>query len=153
MLFGSNGNIQPNTEDVLSTEDQALIFEAAILESLTGEELTAFLESHNEVNAAIRDEVLLEKSIVRLDKKAKTSQAQKMAVFTIAKEKNDPKLKKLLTVWRMERLLEMDLFKKYGNEGLRRAKKAVGNGQKSKSALVKKVANNVNKSLNGPAKR
>lgn len=149
MLFGSNGNIEPQQGDNMSVEDQAFIMEAAILESASPEELESFLGNHADVQAALRDEVLLEKTIVRLDKKARLSQAQKVAVFTVAKEKNDPKFKKLLTVWRMERYLENELMKKYGNEGMRRAKKTVANGSKSKSALVSKVAKNMNKQLNG----
>jgi hypothetical protein len=152
MLFSSATGVQESTQEFvaeeMSAEDQALIMEAAILESVTGEELEAFLENQTEVNAAVRDEVVLEKTIVRLDKQAKISKAQKTAVFTIAKEKNDPKYKKLVTVWRMERFLEAELMKKYGNEGMRRAKKAVQNGGKSKSALMKKVARNVGTSLN-----
>ena len=150
MLFSSNGRSLPVSEADLTLESQSLIMEAALLENLSAEELEAFLESHTETNAAVRDEVLLEKTIVRLDKKARLSQAQKVAVFTVAKEKNDPLFKKLLTVWRMERFLENQLFRKYGNEGLRRAKKAMMKSSNSTSSLVKKVANNMNKQLNKP---
>jgi hypothetical protein len=147
MLFNTNGSIS-HQHDEPTKESTALIMEAALSEVLSPEELEAFLESHTEVTNALHDEVLLEKSIVRLDKQAKLTRAQKVAVFTIAKEKNDPLFKKLLTVWRMERFLESQLLKKYGNEGMRRAKKAMQTGSQSKSALIKKVANNVNKQLN-----
>jgi len=146
MLFKNNGLVD-NTNEEVSTEAQALIMEAAMLDVLSEGELNAFLENHTEVNAALRDQVLLEKTIVRLDKKAKLSRAQKVAVFTVAKEKNDPKFKKLVTVWRLERFLEQYLFKKYGNEALRRAKKTMMNAGKSQSALVKKVAANVQSQL------
>jgi hypothetical protein len=49
----------------------------------------------------------------------------------------------------MERFLEAFLMKKYGNEAMRRAKKAMYNGQHSSSSIVKKVANNVHSQLNG----
>lgn len=154
MLFGTNGleTVKENTNVIaeeLSPEAQAFIMETAILESATPEDLEAFLESHLETNAAVNEEVLLEKSIVRLDKQAKISRAQKVAVFTIAKEKNDPQFKKLLTVWRMERFLENALLKKYGNEGYRRARKSVESAGRSKSQMVKKAAKNVAKQLNG----
>lgn len=136
MLFNSFGREDTVTES-MSVEDQSLILESLMLESLTEEELTAFLESHSEVNAAINDEILVEKTIVRLDKKAKISQAQKTAVFTIARQKNDPKIKKLMTVWRIERALEADLFRKYGSEALRRAKQAVNNAARSSSKTVR----------------
>jgi hypothetical protein len=149
MLFGSTGRVEPQHEDQMSAEDQALIMEAAILDTMSPDEVGAFLENHTEVQAALRDEVLLEKTIVRLDKQARLSQAQKTAVFTVAKERNDPLMKKLLTVWRMERFLESSLLKKYGNEGMRRAKVAVNNSSKSKSKVVKSVADKVKKQLNG----
>lgn len=145
MLFNTTGRTE---NEEISLEAQSLILECALQDELTSEEMEAFLESHTDVNIAQGEEILLEKSIVRLDKKAKLSKAQKMAVFTIAKEKNDPKFKKLLTVWRMERFLEGYLDKKYGNEALRRAKKSVNKAAASKSTVIKKAANNVAKQLN-----
>lgn len=149
MLFGRRG-LEPTQyhSEEITQESLAMIMEAAMADALTQEELEAFLENYNEVSNAIGEEVLMEKSIVRLDKQAKLSRAQKVAVFTVAKEKNDPLFKKLLTVWRMERFLEAQLFKKYGNEGMRRAKKAMQQGSQSKSNLVKKVAKNLQKQLN-----
>lgn len=148
MLFDNRGVMESQHSDELSAEAQSLIMEAAITESVSEEELTAFLESNIEVNAAINDNILLERTIVRLDKKAKLTRAQKMAVFTIAKERNDPQLKKLLTVWRMEKYLEGILLKKYGNEALRRARKAVRNSSNSKSKMMKTVASRVKSQLN-----
>jgi hypothetical protein len=155
MLFGSNGSLQPKQEDELSVEDRSLIMEAALLEAAAPEELQAFLENHNEVNAAIRDEVLLEKTIVRLDKKARLTRAEKVAVFAIAKQKNDIDFKKLMTVWRMERYLEGRLMKKYGAQGMRVARQTMQNAsKKSKSPTIKKVTNRITSELSaakGPA--
>lgn len=148
MLFNTKGNIEKQDEN-LTTEDQALIMEAAIIDIASNEELTAFLENKTEVDAALSEEVLLERTIVKLDKKAKLNKAQKMAIFQIAKEKKDPKFKKLLTIWRIERHLEEYLEQRYGNEALRRAKKTAMNAKKSKSNLIKKVANKLNDQLNG----
>jgi hypothetical protein len=150
MLFGSNGKLETTsvTEGSLTIEDQALILEAAMLDCLSPDELQAFVENHTEVQAALRDEVLLEKTIVRLDKQAKLNRAQKTAVFTVAKERNDPLFKKLITVWRLERYLEGTLLKKYGNEGMRRARTAMSKPAKSKSPSVKKVANRIKNQLN-----
>jgi hypothetical protein len=112
-----------------------------------------FLENQTEVDDALNNNILMEKTIVRLDKKAKLSKATKMAVFTLAKEKNDPKFKMLLTVWKMERYLEAYLVKKYGNEAARRAKKAVSSSaNKSAGTIIKKVANRAKDSLNAPVK-
>ena len=140
MLFNKNGNLNQE-EEVLSTEAVNYIMEAFVKEEFTPDEMSMFLENQTEVDDAISNNILMEKTIVRLDKKAKLSKARKMAVFTIAKEKNDPKFKKLLTVWKMERFLEDYLDKKYGNEASRRAKKAVTNSAKaSNGTIIKRAA-------------
>lgn len=140
MLFNKKGNVEGLSEEV-STEATNYIMEAFISDEFTPEELSMFLENSTEVDDAINNNILMEKTIVRLDKKAKLSKARKMAIFTIAKEKNDPKFKKLLTIWKMERFLEDYLEKKYGNEASRRAKKAVTNSaNKSAGTMIKKVA-------------
>ena len=139
MLFNRNGGTE-NSEEILSTEAVNYIMEAFIKETFTEDEMSMFLENQTEVDDAIANNILMEKTIVRLDKKAKLSKATKMAVFTIAKEKNDPKFKKLLTVWKMERYLEAYLEKKYGNEAARRAKKAISDSaNKSSATMIKKV--------------
>jgi len=151
LLFGSTGQPVADNDDVeLGLESEALIMEAALLENLNPEELDEFISDHNEVNAAYQDEVLLEKSIVRLDRNARLSQAQKVAVFTIAKQKNDPMFRKLLTVWRMERYLEAELFKKYGNQAMRLARQTVSKASKSRSSTVKKVAQRAQSQFNKP---
>jgi len=140
MLFNKNGNLNQE-EEVLSTEAVNYIMEAFVKEEFTPDEMSMFLENQTEIDDAINNNILMEKTIVRLDKKAKLSKARKMAVFTIAKEKNDPKFKKLLTVWKMERFLEDYLDKKYGNEASRRAKKVVSNSAKSSSGtMIKRAA-------------
>jgi len=141
MLFNRTGNFDEGTDENISTEATNFIMEAFLKEEFTPEEMSMFLENQSEVDDAVNNNILMEKTIVRLDKKAKLSKATKMAVFTIAKEKNDPKFKKLLTVWKMERFLEAYLYKKYGNEAARRAKKAIANSaKKSNSELIKKAA-------------
>ena len=148
MLFNKNGNLNQE-EEVLSTEAVNYIMEAFVKEEFTPDEMSMFLENQTEIDDAINNNILMEKTIVRLDKKAKLSKARKMAVFTIAKEKNDPKFKKLLTVWKMERFLEDYLDKKYGNEASRRAKKAVSNSAKSSNGTMILKLSNDNKSLDG----
>lgn len=148
MLFNRKDGLIAE-EEVLSTEATNYIMEAFLKESFTEDELSMFLENQTEVDDAISNNILMEKTIVRLDKTAKLSKAKKMAIFTIAKEKNDPKFKKLLTVWKMERYLEAELEKKYGNEASRRAKKAVADSaKKSKGTLIKKVAERTKDSFN-----
>lgn len=154
MIFGNNGSFENNYEtEEMSNESLALITEAAMLDALTEEELDAFLESSSDVNAMLRQEVLMEKSIVRLDKKAKLSRAHKMAIFTMAKEKNDRDYKKLITIWRMERVLEAKLYKKYSNQAMTRAKASLKKIAKAPTMVTNKLVKQTNKMLNSGIKR
>lgn len=142
MFFTNSGkpvSVENNTGDEhISLESMQLINESLISSFLTEDEQVQLLESHSEITDLVNSDIVTEKTLVRLDKNARINQVQKVAVFTIAKEKNDPIFKKLLTVWRIERSLEKKLLGKYGNEGLRRAKKTVQSNYKQKgNAFVK----------------
>ena len=109
----------------LMREASGLVVESLIADALSDEEISELTESTEVCNDLTSMGIVTEKTIVRLDKKAKISRAYKTAVFTIAREKKDPKFKKLVTVWRMERALEAYLMKKYHAEAMKRAKVAV----------------------------
>lgn len=121
-------------------EDEVALMEAVLMDGLSSEELEAFLESADEVNDAIEGEVLLERSIVKLDKFAKLSRAKRIAIFNIARRKKDPKMKKLVTLWKMEARIQKYLIKKYGNEAGKEAKHMVNKKATSNSKSVKKAA-------------
>ena len=93
MLFNRNGQTTVLENTDLTPEEESLIMEAALCEGLSNEELEAFLENSMEVNDAIRMDIVQEKSIVRLDKKAKLQRSYMTAIFTIAKRKKDKKFK------------------------------------------------------------
>ena len=151
MLFDKRG--YEVGDDMISAEESAYMMEA-VMHELSNDELTMFLEDASTVQDAVDNGVLLERTIVRLDKKAKLSKARKMAIFMIAKEKNDVNFKKLLKVWRMERYLEALLEKKYGNEASRRAKKFVQRRKDKKGVdgMVKTAVNKANAQLNTATK-
>lgn len=143
--FSGNGY----SDDVnLTAESQSTIIGSMILECCTPDEVQAFVENYAETQAALKEEVLTERTIVKFDKKAKLSRAYKAAIFQIAKEKKDPKFKKLITIWKMERFLENFLEKKYGNEAKRRAKKSIANAKKSNVKVANQAAARLTKSLN-----
>jgi hypothetical protein len=121
-------------------EDEVALMEAVLMDGLSSEELEAFLESADEVNDAIEGEVLLERSIVKLDKFAKLSRAKRIAIYNIARRKKDPKMKKLVTLWKMEARIQKYLIKKYGNEAGKEAKHMVNKKSISNSKSVKKAA-------------
>ena len=139
MLLGKNTDVTEGV--VLSEKDAQLILESVLDALLTEDEVQGIIESASEAQYLVSNEIVMEKTIVRMDKKAKLQKALKTATFTIAREKKDQKFLKLLTIWRIERALEAYLLKKYHNEALRRAKAAVqragkisaGTGNKSKA--------------------
>lgn len=153
MLFGANGEVTTNKTDEISLEAASMIMEAAMLDSLSTEEIIAFLENTQDVNDALQNEILEERSIVRLDKKARMSHAVKMAEFEIAKEKNDKNYRKLLTVWKMEKELEEAIHKKYNAQAQQRAKKTVRGVNKSISKAINKASSNLKKDLNPEIKQ
>lgn len=106
-------------------EDDALIAEAHLLGSLNACQLEEFLSEDGLGDSLVKMGILSEKSIVRLDKIAKLSRAEKQAVYMIAKEKGDRDYKKLNTVWKLKKLLTAKLEKRYGVEAKRRAKTMV----------------------------
>ena len=136
----------------ISEESNAMIAEAMISDQLTKDEiceLTSCAEACNELKDL---GIVTEKTIVRLDKRAKLSRAFQTAVFTIAREKKDPLMKKLLTVWRMERTLESKLATKYRAEATKRARLMVakaGSAKKdTKSGVIAKAVNGAKKQFN-----
>lgn len=136
MLFS-----ETKVQDVTGISEEAtqLVAEAALIDGLSNAELEELVESADVCKDMVDNGIVMERTIVRLDKKAKISRAYKTAVFTIAREKKDPKFKKLLTVWRMERTLEAYLMKKYHAEAMKRAKISVAKLQSGKKDTKNKV--------------
>lgn len=148
MLFNRFGETSVLESTDFTPEEESLVIEAAIAEGLSLDELESFLENTSEVNDAIRMDIVQEKTIVRLDKKARLNRAYMTAVFAVAKKKKDKKFKKLQTLWKLEKAIEKYLIKRYGNEAMRQAKKSMQNASRSNSKLVKKAVNTVKNSLN-----
>lgn len=133
-------------------EANNLVVESLIADNLSNEEISEMTESSEVCNDLVSMGIVTEKTIVRLDKKAKISRAYKTAVFTIAREKKDPKFKKLVTVWRMERALEAYLMKKYHAEAMKRAKVAVAKlnstRKDTKGRVIAKAVSKAKKQFN-----
>lgn len=145
MLFDNEtGAMRTDYDFEATTEGTSFIVESAMLDTLTESEIEDFLADPKETAAAVTEGILLEKTIVKMDKHAKQNRAYKSAIFIIAQEKNDPKFAKLLKCWKTERFLEAELEKKYGSEAQRRAKKAMADARKSGSYTLKKVGTSAN---------
>ena len=116
MFFSKKENSILGAEPTL--EESRLILESVILDNLSADDCDMISESTDFISELKGQEYVSERTIVKMDKKARLQRAIKAAVFTIARRKKDVKFKKLLTVWRMERTLEAYLFKKYYSQAL-----------------------------------
>lgn len=156
MFFNTTGaGIDPSNikgDEEVALESMQIINEALITNFLEEDEIDALLESANEYNSLIANDVVTEGTIVRLSKKDRISQIQKVSVFTIAREKGDPLFKKLLTVWRIEKELEDRLFGRYGDEGLRRARKTVQSNYRQKGNAFVKINDRSTKAISKAVK-
>ena len=142
MIFDDNGLIINEFDN--ETEVNALIVECAILDTFSNEEIESLTENTYDLGKAINEDILVERSIVRLDKEAKKNKAYKMAIFQVAKEKNDRDFRKLLTLWKLERFIEAKLEKRYGAQAKQLAKQAMKKSKNTKSKAVGKAVNKTN---------
>ena len=144
-IWDKNGNLID--EEPMSKEDSALILEAVILDTLTSEEIEYTLENFMpDLNKAVDEELVQERSIVRLDKAAKISKATRTAEYNMAKKRKDPLFQKLLTIWKAERYLSDKIHQRYGMKAKSEAKKAVDQAMRSKSNVMNKVMSKAKKS-------
>ena len=142
MIFDDNGLIINEFDN--DTEINALLVECAILDTFSNEEIESLTENTYDLGKAINEDILVERSIVRLDKEAKRNKAYKMAIFQIAKEKKDRDFKKLLTIWKLERFIEDKLEKRYGAQAKQLAKQAMKKSKNTKSKAVGKAVSKAN---------
>lgn len=144
-----NGSVQIAEPTVFEsmTEDQMSQILMVAMEDVAVEEM---MESHTNDNGASilegtlpEDMVVMEKTIVRMDKKAKKQRAYKLAILQCAKDDGNKEYKQLETLWKMEKYIMRRLEKRYAQKARSRmkqtAKKAGNNGfgAKVKSALSK----------------
>ena len=142
MIFDDNGLIINEFDN--ETEVNALLVECAILDTFSNEEIESLTENTYDLGKAINEDILVERSIVRLDKAAKMNKAYKMAIFQIAKEKGDRDFKKLLTLWKLERFIEKKLEKRYAAQANQLAKQAMKKSKNTKSKAVGKAVSKAN---------
>ena len=152
-----NGNVQvaePAAFESMTESQMAQIMTVA-LEDTAVEEM---LESQSVLEGvAPEDLAVMEKTIVRMDKKAKRQRAYKLAILQCAKDDDNKEYKQLETLWKMEKFIMRRLEKRYAQKARSRmkqtAKKASGNGivAKVKNALTRSERE-TQKALSGQTK-
>lgn len=121
--------------------DDTILYESAIFNSLTPQELDALLENNDELDTLKDQGFLSEKvQIIRISKEGQLKRLEGQALLVIARKKNDRDFQKLIKVWKMRRFLIDKLKKKYGSAAKNEAKKMQKSLGRSKSTVAKKVS-------------
>lgn len=142
----------------LSPDDCSTMFAVFVAESAGEDGVDDILEEMADMttleSASIGgyDEVM-ERTIVKLDKRAKKNQLYKTALYTVARNENDPDYKKLVTLWQMEKYINRKLEKRYGTKAkaymkeMQRQAKARASAPKVKDhPVVKKMISGLTRS-------
>lgn len=121
--------------------DDSILYESAIFNGLSSDELSALLENNDELDTLKDEGFLSEKvQVIRISKEGQLKRLEGQALLVIARKKNDNDFKKLIKVWKMRRFLLDKLKKKYGMAAKAEARKMSKALGRSKSAVAKKVS-------------
>lgn len=126
----------------MSDEDYAQLMAVGMESVMTDEEIDNFIE----VSESMLLEPVEERTIVKLDKRAKKNKLYKAALYQEAKEKNDPDYKKLVTLWKMTNYLTKKLEKKHGTKAKSRMKEMEKKAKTSKANPIKAMADKLTRS-------
>lgn len=138
-LASGQGAVLEEVEPVVVSEsDMAALLTAALEDACSDEELDELSEGvqSGEITNLTPVE---ERSIVKLDKKAKKQHLYRLAIYQEAKEANDPFYEKLKTCWEAERMLDDKLEKKYHMKAQARMREMMKQSKNSKNAKMQKA--------------
>ena len=111
----STGSGVDPAEEIIDAAEESIFANAYLMDIASQDEICDVAEDYNEMdNISDLMGISMETSIVRLDRKSRLKHLRKANVLSLARKSNNPKFRKLLTVWKMERELESDLDKVYG---------------------------------------
>ena len=110
-----------------------------ISSELSEDEMKEFTESVD-IDIAVGEGFLTERTIIKFDKNAKKAQLYEVAVAACAREHNDRLYRKLETVYKMERVIKAKLRKKYHSQAQRKVKEYLDRAKKSKSGVLSRIA-------------
>lgn len=143
-LASGQGEVMESIEPVVVSEsDMAALLTAALEDACSDEELEELSESVNTGGVTLTP--VEERSIVKLDKKAKKQKLYRLALYQVAKDANDPFYEKLVTCWEAERMLEDRIEKKYHVKAVARMKEMIKASKDSKHPKIKKAHDKADK--------
>ena len=113
---------------LISQAEENFIAACALADLTTVDEradLTTSLEDMQDIGEMMG--IAMERTIVRLDRKARFNHLIKANNLTLARKDNHPKYRKLLTLWKMERAIETDLDRIYRTKSTQMAREQIKN--------------------------
>lgn len=135
----------------MSDEAIASIITIAMESSCSEEELDEVEEKCCNNDEPITENLMfapvLERSIIKLDKKAKKQQAYKMAVLQVAKEMDLPDYKKWCTLKKCERVLMARMEQKTHTKAMAYMRESAKKAKQSTQNPIKKAANALSRSM------
>lgn len=110
------GGEDPSNDPIAPAEER-FIASMLLREFASPAELAELAEDAQDM-ADISDDmgIAMERTIVRLDRNARKRHLRKANTLALARKANHPKWRKLMTIWKMERQLEGELDRIYGNK-------------------------------------
>lgn len=134
----ASGSVLESVEaDIVTESDMAALLTVALEDTCTDEELDELTEAAT--TGTIKFTPVEERTIVKLDKKAKKERAYRLALYQVAKEANNPDYNRLVSLWKAEKILIGKIEKKYRAKAISRMKQMASTAKKSSSDKVKKA--------------
>ena len=137
-------DLGPDEEQKVADSLDVVATPLLLAQEFSVDELEDFTES-TDCDIAMEEGYITEKTIVKLDKKAKLAKAYEVALFKIARQHNDKDYIRLEMVWRMERELKARLRAKYHIPAMKEAKAYLQRLKNSKSGLLSKLGHKIGK--------
>lgn len=138
-VMESYDDTEPVTENTI-----AAVLAMALEETCNEEELDELVEQANS-NLLVLTPVE-ERSIVKLDKKAKKQQAYKVALYKAADEKNLKEFKQLKTLWAAERELDAIIERKCHARAKQIMNEMMRKSKESSTPKIKKAGDSITRS-------
>lgn len=132
-------NLTPEQDQRIDDTMNAVATPMLIASELDEAAIKDLVES-TELDTCVQEGFLTERTVVRFDKNARKAQLYEVAVAACAREANDPLMRKLDTVYKMERVLKARLRKKYHTQANRKVKEYLKRAKGSKSGLLARIA-------------
>ena len=121
-----DGEDSMQKEEQIRDAEETTLATCAFIDLTPADEISEASESFSEqTELSSLFGVAMERTIVRLDRKDRMRHLTKAATLQAARKANDPKFKKLMTLWKMERAIEAEFDRKYRSQAIKIANEKI----------------------------